>query len=63
MFYLSSFMRYKMNFINRANSGKLVLPGMVHSIFITIIIGMKKNHVLLRIQDINTSLVETYGQE
>ena len=39
-----------MNFINRANSGKLVLPGMVYSIFIMIIIGMKKTHVLLCIQ-------------
>ena len=46
-----------MNFINRANSGKLVLPGTVYSIFIIIIIGTKKTHMLLRIQDINTSLV------
>ena len=30
-----------MNFINRANSSKLVLPRMVYSIFIIIIIGMK----------------------
>ena len=35
------------NFMNRANSGKLVLPGMVYSIFIIIIIGMKKTHMLL----------------
>ena len=34
-----------MNFINRANSSKLVSPGMVHSNFITIIIGVKKTHV------------------
>ena len=39
-----------MNFINRANSGKLVLSGMVHSIFIIIIIGMKKTHVHSRHQ-------------
>ena len=52
-----------MNFINRANSSKLVLPGMVYSIFIIIVIGMKETHVLLCIQDINISLVETYGQE
>ena len=45
-----------MNFINRANSSKLVLPGMVHSIFIIIIIRTKKIHMLLCIQDINTSL-------
>ena len=45
------------NFINRANSSKLVLPGMVYSIFIIIIIGMKKTHMLLCIQHINTSLV------
>ena len=32
-----------MNFINRTNSSKLVLPEMVHSIFIIIIIAMKKN--------------------
>ena len=36
-----------MNFINRANSSKLVLPGMVCSIFIIIVIGMKKTHTLL----------------
>ena len=36
-----------MNFINRANSSKLVLPGMVYSIFIIIIIGMKKTHVCI----------------
>ena len=35
-----------MNFINRVNCSKLVLPGMVHSIFIIIITGMKKTHVL-----------------
>ena len=36
------------NFINRANSSKLVLRGMVYSIFIIIIIGMKKNpHVIV----------------
>ena len=52
-----------MNFINRASSSKLVLPKMVYSIFIIIIIGIKKTHSLLCIQDINTSLVETYGQE
>ena len=52
-----------MNFINRANSSKPVSPGMVYSIFIVIIIGMKKTHMLLCIQDVNASLVETYGQE
>ena len=46
-----------MNLINRANSSKPVLLGMVYSIFIIIIIGMKKTHVLLCIQNINTSLV------
>ena len=35
-----------MNFINRANSRKLVLPGMVHSIFIIIVTGIKKTHML-----------------
>ena len=47
----------RLNFKNIANSGKLVLPGMVYSIFIIIIIGMKRTHVLLCIQDIDTSLV------
>ena len=51
-----------MDFINRANSSKLVSPGMVHSIFMIIIIEVKKTHVLLCIQDIDTSLVWTYGQ-
>ena len=45
-----------MNFINRPNSSKLVVSGMVYSIFIVIVIGMKKTHMLLRVQDINTSL-------
>ena len=58
MSYLSSFMKY-----NESYSSKLVLSGMVYSIFIIIIIGMKKTHMLLCIQDVNTSLVETYAQE
>ena len=38
------------NFTNRANSNKLVLPGMVYSIFIIIIFGTKETHVLLCIR-------------
>ena len=57
MSYLSSFMRYNEFYKQSKNSSKLVLPGMVHSIFIIIIIGMKKTHMLLCIQDINTNLV------
>ena len=55
MSYLSSFMRYSEFY--KQSKLKLVLLGMVRSIFIIIIIGMKKTHVLLCIQDINTSLV------
>ena len=44
-----------MNFINRAISSELVLPGMVYSIFIIIIIETK--NTLLCIQDMNISLV------
>ena len=37
-----------MNFINRANYSKLVLPEMVYSIFIIIIIGDEENpHVIV----------------
>ena len=57
MSYLSSFMRYNEFYLNRANSSKLVLPWIVNSIFILIIIEMKETHMLLCIQDINTSLV------
>ena len=46
-----------MNSINRENSSKLVLPGMVYSIFIIIVIGIKKTHTLLCIRDIDISLV------
>ena len=45
-----------MNFINRANSGKIVLPGIAHSIFVIIIIGMKKTVIV-------HSETSTYGQE
>ena len=45
-----------MNFIDRANSSKLVLPGVVYSIFVIIIIGMKKTHMLLRIYQRQFSL-------
>ena len=45
-----------MNFIDRANSSKLVLLGIVHSIFVIIIIRMKKTVIV-------HPETSTYGQE